>query len=186
VVVVVVVVVGVVVVGVVVAVVGGVVVVAGGVVVVGVGRRCSASTTTRQVAVLVPKRLLAVMRTSAVKGVLRVFDGTNTEISTRRLVPVQCTVLLKGVPCHLNEENVQAVALLTLAIGRAIPPELGKAEGELLTDDRDGLPLAEGLAAGVGRRSGRTVTMRRPRSPVQDSLRPKTSNAPSKRPNPTG
>jgi hypothetical protein len=69
---------------------------------------------------------------------------------------------LKGVPCHLNEENVQMVALLTLAIGRAIPPELGKAEAELLTDDRDGLPLAEDLAEGVGRRSGRTVTMRRP------------------------
>jgi hypothetical protein len=69
---------------------------------------------------------------------------------------------LKGVPCHLNEENVQLVALLTLAIGRAIPPELGKAEGELLTDDRDGSPLAEDLAAGVGRRSGSTVTMRRP------------------------
>jgi hypothetical protein len=141
---------------------GGVVVVAGGVVVVGVGRRCSPSTTTRQIAVLIAKRLLAVMRTSAVKGVLRIFAGTTTEISTRRLVPVQCTVLLKGVPCHLNEENVQMVALLTFAIGRAIPPELGKAEGELLTDIRDSLPLGEDLAAGVGRRSGRTVTMRRP------------------------
>jgi hypothetical protein len=112
--------------------------------------------------VLVAKRLLAVMRTSAVKGVLRVFAGTNTEISTRRLVPVQCTVLLKGVPCHLDDENVQMEALLTLAMGRAIPPELGKAEGELLTDDRDGLPLAVDLAAGVGRRSGRTVITRRP------------------------
>jgi hypothetical protein len=112
--------------------------------------------------VLVAKRLLAVMRTSAVKGVLRVFAGTTTEISIRRLVPVQCTVLLKGVPCHLNEENVQMEALLTLDIGRAIPPELGKTKRELLTDDRDGLPLAEDLAAGVGRRSGRTVTMRRP------------------------
>jgi len=152
----------VVVVGVVLVVVGGVVVVAGGVVAVGVGRRCSASTTTRQIAVLVAKRLLAVMRTSAVKGVLRVFAGTNTEISTRRLVPVQRTVLLKGVPCHLNEENVQMVAWLTLAIGRAIPPQLGKAEGELLADDRDGLSLGEDLAAGAGRRSGRTVTMRRP------------------------
>jgi hypothetical protein len=152
----------VVVVGVVLVVVGGVVVVAGGVVAVGVGRRCSASTTTRKIAALVPKRLLAVMRTSAVKGVLRVFAGTNTEILTRRLVPVQCTVFLKGVPCHLNEENVQMVALFTLAIGRAIPPELGRAEGELLTDDRAGLRLAEDLAAGVGRRSGRTVTMRCP------------------------